>query len=39
MFSADSRESSKVFYKLLDILKFDNIVSMCNQMVASEITE
>ena len=26
MFFADSRESSQVFYKLLDILKFDNIV-------------
>ena len=39
MFFADRGESSKVFYKLLDILKFDNIVSMCNQMVASEIRE
>ena len=28
MFFADSRESSQVFYKLLDILKFDNIVKL-----------
>ena len=25
---ADSRESSRVLYKLLDILKFDNIVKL-----------
>ena len=28
MFCADSRESSQVFYKLLDILKFDKIVKL-----------
>ena len=28
MFFADSRKSSQVFYKLLDILKFDNIVKL-----------
>ena len=35
MFFADSRESSQVFYKLLDILKFDNIVrlSICVQHI------
>ena len=37
MFFADSRESSQVFYKLLDILKFDNIVKLSTCILAHKI--
>ena len=37
MFFADSRESSKVFYKLLDILKFDNIAKLSTCVFAHKI--
>ena len=37
MFFADSRESSQVFYKLLDILKFDNIVILSTCVLAHKI--
>ena len=37
MFFADSRESSKVFYKLLDIFKFDNIVKLSTCVLAHKI--
>ena len=37
MFFADSRESSQVFYKLLDILKFDNIVKLSTCTLAHKI--
>ena len=37
MFFADSRESSQVFYKLLDILKFDNIVKLSTCVLAHKI--
>ena len=37
MFFADSRESSQVFYKLLDILKFDNIVKLSTWVLAHKI--
>ena len=34
---AYSRESSQVFYKLLDILKFDNIVKLSTCLLAHKI--
>ena len=34
---ADSRESSQVFYKLLDNLKFDNIVKLSTCVLAPKI--
>ena len=37
MFFANSRESSQVFYKLLDILKFDNIVKLSTCILAHKI--
>ena len=37
MFFADSGESSQVFYKLLDILKFDNIVKLSTCVLAHKI--
>ena len=37
MFFADSRESSQVFYKLLDILKFDNIVKLSTCILTHKI--
>ena len=37
MFFADSRESSKIFFKLLDILKFDNIVKLSTCVLAHKI--
>ena len=37
MFSSNSRESSQVFYKLLDILKFDNIVKLSTCVLAHKI--
>ena len=37
MFFDDSRESSKVFYNLLDILKFDNIVQLSTCVFAHKI--
>ena len=37
MFFADSRESSQVFYKLFDILKFDNIVKLSTCILAIKI--
>ena len=37
MFFANSRESSQVFYKLLDILKFDNIVKLSTCRIAHKI--
>ena len=37
MFFTDSRESSQVFYKLLGILKFDNIVKLSTCVLAHKI--
>ena len=37
MFFADRRESSTVFYKLLDILKFENIVKLRTCVIAHKI--
>ena len=37
MFFADNRESSTVFYKLLDILKFENIVKLRTCVIAHKI--
>ena len=37
MFFADSRESSQVFYKLLNILKFENIVKLSTCVLAHKI--
>ena len=37
MFFASSRESSQVFYKLLDIFKFDNIVKLSTCVLAHKI--
>ena len=37
MFFASTRESSQVFYKLLDIFKFDNIVKLSTCVLAHKI--
>ena len=37
MFFANCRKSSQVFYKLLDILKFDNIVKLSTCILAHKI--
>lgn len=37
MFFVNSRESSQVFYELLDILKFDNIVKLSTCILAHKI--